>query len=171
VKSDLFLEAFAFARKTARVKASRFAEFFTARGHEVEDLEQEALLHLWQSLSSFDLSRGSVRTFAEHVVARHVTSSVRACRSRRRDPVPIRARTTPLWPEQADLGIDVRKRLLILDPEDRMIAKLLMDSSPTEIGKLLGVSRGTVYRSVDRIRNVLKDFATGRGRSRGNLRI
>lgn len=122
-----------------------------------EDLEQEAAIALWQALPHFDPSRASLRTFAEHVISRRFLS---LCRTRRNrfdclvDCHPIGADSIlPLV-----FNIDFQRLVAQLSERDRRLAELLPEHSPTEAGRLLGISRSTVYERIRRIGAVFERF-------------
>jgi hypothetical protein len=51
-----------------------------------------------------------------------------------------------------DLGVDIERVLAGVSAFDRAVARCLMDWSASETGRVLKVSRASVYRSIERLR-------------------
>lgn len=135
-----------------------------------EDLEQEALLGLWMALRHYDASRASLRTFLERVADKRFASLLR-----RRSPVVIerldghRFATADGIPA-VQFKVDFERVLAPLGDPDRTLALLLVDHGPTEISRMLGVARSTVYARIARLRRAFRvagyDPADSKGGSR-----
>jgi RNA polymerase sigma-70 factor (ECF subfamily) len=127
-----------------------------------EDLEQEALLGLWLALRRYDASRASLRTFLECVADKRFASLLR----RRRSPVLIehldghRIATADGIPA-VQFHVDFERVLAPLGDSDRMLALLLVDHGPTEISRMLGVARSTVYARMARLRRAFLEAGYG----------
>jgi RNA polymerase sigma-70 factor (ECF subfamily) len=127
-----------------------------------EDLEQEALLALWIALRHYDASRASLRTFLERVADKRFASVLR----RRRSPVLIehldghRLATADGIPA-VQFHVDFERVLAPLDDPDRALALLLVEHGPTEISRMLGVARSTVYARMARLRRAFREAGYG----------
>jgi DNA-directed RNA polymerase specialized sigma24 family protein len=53
------------------------------------------------------------------------------------------------------LRVDVRRALALLDDADQKVARMLLHWNPSEIAKIFGISRASVYRAMERIRESL----------------
>jgi RNA polymerase sigma-70 factor (ECF subfamily) len=118
------------------------------------DLEQDALLELWEKQDTYDPHRASWRTYGERVAANKLASTASRLRSRVaaqcEDLDHLADRPAPR--SAIELRIDIRTVLSRLRPFDRAVANSLLSYSVTEICTKLGVSRATVYRAIARLR-------------------
>jgi RNA polymerase sigma-70 factor (ECF subfamily) len=136
-----------------------------------EDLEQEALLGLWMSLRHFDASRASLRTFLERVADKRFASLLR----RRRKPLVIerldghRFATADGIPA-VQFHVDFERVLAPLGDPNRALALLLIDHGPTEISRMLGIARSTVYARIARLRRAFLEAGYGPADSKGGAR-
>ena len=127
-----------------------------------EDLEQEALLGLWTALRHYDVSRASLRTFLERVADKRFASLLR----RRRSPVLVerldghRFATADGIPA-VQFQVDFECVLAPLGDSDRALALLLVDHGPTEISRMLGIARSTVYARIARLRRAFLEAGYG----------
>ena len=127
-----------------------------------EDLEQEALLGLWMALRRYDASRASLRTFLERVADKRFASLLR----RRRSPVVIERLDGPQFATAdgiptVQFHVDFERVLAQLGDPDRVLALLLMEHGPTEISRMLGIARSTVYARLARIRRAFRQAGYG----------
>ena len=153
---------------------------FTA--DDLEDLEQELTIHLFEQLPKFDPTRGAFSTFADRVVdhkaADILDARFAACRDCRlrvgsiHDPVRLQDGGEVLVEdmdlddavqvqrgiggrsphEEADLRIDLKRALATLTPEQRDLCLWLLTSTIAEISATTGVPRPTLYDRLRRIR-------------------
>jgi RNA polymerase sigma-70 factor (ECF subfamily) len=127
-----------------------------------EDLEQDALVGLWAALPHYDASRASLRTFLERVADKRFASLLR----RRQSPVVIdrldghRFATADGIPA-VQFHVDFERVLAPLGDPDRKLALLLIDHGPTEISRMLGVARSTVYARIARLRRAFREAGYG----------
>jgi RNA polymerase sigma factor (sigma-70 family) len=119
-----------------------------------EDLEQEGVLACWQALNVFDPRRASLRTFVERVVAARMISLHRArtCRPRFQPIEDDGHKVGNTWAMEIELRSDIERVLAALSDTDRRIALALIDHTPTEATRLLGMARSTVYERLRHIR-------------------
>ncbi len=159
-----FEKAYPLARRAAQVRAIAAVASGRARAADREDLEQEALLRIWQALPRYDPSKGSLGTFIERVAESRFRSLLRS----RRHSVTIEP-LDGMRPASAD-GIpmvefrtDFERLLRLVGGPERRLASLLTVHSASEAGRILGVARSTVYRRIERLRAAL--LAAGYGPS------
>jgi RNA polymerase sigma factor (sigma-70 family) len=153
-REALFSQAYPFASRAARVRSA--AAVARERGLDREDLEQEALVCLWRAIARFDTTRGSIRTFVEHVVANRIASLVRSSRSHRaqrfsKESFQNMPGTVAPY-ELVDLRMDTRRIIGELPVFDRAVALRLTEHSVVETSRRLNVSRAAVYRAIARLR-------------------
>jgi RNA polymerase sigma-70 factor (ECF subfamily) len=133
-----------------------------------EDLEQEAFLGLWMALPHYDASRASLRTFLERVADKRFASLLR----RRRSPFVIERLdghrfATPDGIPVVQLHVDFERILAPLSDPDRKLALLLIDHGPTEISRMLGIARSTVYARIARLRCAFREAGYDPADSKG----
>jgi DNA-directed RNA polymerase specialized sigma24 family protein len=167
----IFEQSYTTCVAVASVRAAMIVKRYRLSNEDLLDLSQEALLGLCQNSLRFDAGRASWRTFSERVVANWLASCMRGIRAGRRghgrqerlDELKL----TPAAPDESlDLRIDVRTVLAGVSILDQRVAGLLIDHSPTETGRCIGLSRATIYRAIERLRAVFlaAGFAAQRGR-------
>lgn len=156
-----FEPALPFALRAAQVRAAAAVASGRVTLADREDLEQEALLGLWMALPHYDASRASLRTFLERVADKRFTSLLR-----RRRPVLIerldghRFATADGIPA-VQIQVDFERVLAPLGDPDRALALLLVDHGPTEISRMLGIARSTVYARMARLRRAFLEAGYG----------
>jgi len=156
---------------------------FTA--DDVEDLEQELRVHLFEQLPKFDPTRGAFTTFVDRVLTHKAADILDARFAARRDcriqvgslddtvrlreggEVPIidldledaihvhRGISTPSPYEEAERSIDLERAMAALTPEQRDLCRRLMTATIAEISAATGVPRPTLY---DRLRQIRAAF-------------
>ena len=156
---------------------------FTA--DDVEDLEQELAVHLFEQLPKFDPARGAFSTFVDRVVDHKAADILDARFAARRDcriyvgsiddtvrlreggEVPItdldledavhvqRGISDPSPYAEAELGIDLERAMAALTPELRDLCRRLLTATIAEISAATGVPRPTLY---DRLRQIRGAF-------------
>jgi RNA polymerase sigma-70 factor (ECF subfamily) len=155
-------QALPFALRAVQVRGAAAVATGRAVAADREDLEQEALLGLWMALRHYDASRASLRTFLERVADKRFASLLR----RRRSPFLIepldghRFATADGIPA-VQLHVDFERVLAPLGDPDRALALLLVDHGPTEISRMLGVARSTVYARIARLRRAFLEAGYG----------
>jgi RNA polymerase sigma factor (sigma-70 family) len=157
----LFLMAYPLAHGAAQVRSRNALGGRGTTALDPEDLKQDALLQVWLALSQFDRSRASLRTFIEHVIANKIASVRRSQRALQR--TVIRFETVKCHPEAValDTRIDVQTILAKLNTQDRQVAILLAEGTPTEVSRALCISRSTVYERIRSIRRVFVNAGFG----------
>jgi RNA polymerase sigma-70 factor (ECF subfamily) len=148
-----FEPALPFAFRAVQVRAAAAVATGRATAADREDLEQEALLGLWMALRHYDASRASLRTFLERVADKRFATLMR----RRRGPLTVERLdghrfATPDGIPAVQFHVDFERVLAPLGDPDRKLALLLIDHGPTEISRMLGIARSTVYARMARIR-------------------
>ncbi|MCL4796478.1 MAG: sigma-70 family RNA polymerase sigma factor [Bryobacteraceae bacterium] len=153
MSSPSFADTYSWALRAAQVRSANAVALRRVSPDDLEDLVQEALLAVLNALPSYDSSRASVRTFVETVVAHRIASMLRSHR-RRPAVVPINEdHDVEIDGGSAhDLRMDVRKVLSDLPESDQRVAALLMEESPSEAGRTLGLARSTIYMRIRRLR-------------------
>lgn len=178
-------ELVAAAQKEAACTANRIAGTFGFTREEREDLEQELLLAVMENAKAFDPTRGSIRTFVGTVIRGKTLMELRRRRreSNRGKSIPClydetvdgddvvayhetldrsvcmdrmgRDETAPIL--ISDLCHDVAVSLKLLTPRQRQISHLLMKTDKTTAAHRMGISRQTLYREIEAIRQAMVD--------------
>jgi RNA polymerase sigma-70 factor (ECF subfamily) len=157
-----YCEVYPVAKRAAQVYAAAAVVAGALPAADRADLEQEALLAFWRALPKFDPTRASLRTFSERVIANRIASTARAQRAVRRTPVLTEAPSCSEHPGfTIELRVDVDRALAVLRDDDRRLARLLVDHSPTEASRSLHISRSTVYERIRRMRIAFEDVGFG----------
>jgi RNA polymerase sigma factor (sigma-70 family) len=148
--------AYPIAVRAARVRATAAVVSGAILVADREDCEQEGLTACWLALPRFDPGRASLRTFIERVVATRIASLVRTAR---RSPVrvPLSAagpRPTGSGAELQELCADVERLSSAFGGRDQQLILLLLEHSPAEAGRMLGLPRSTVHEHILRMRRI-----------------
>jgi RNA polymerase sigma factor (sigma-70 family) len=149
-----FQQAYPLALRAAEVRASAAVLSGVAQVSDRDDLQQEGLTACWRALPHFDPNRASLRTFIERVVASRLASSVRRAR-RTSPPEPLKAASQEAAGSgsgELDLSVDVRRIASSLSFAERQLILVLLDHSPAEASRLLGIPRSTVHDRIVRLR-------------------
>jgi RNA polymerase sigma factor (sigma-70 family) len=153
-----FRNAYAIALRAARARAVSAVASGAIAVADREDLEQEAVVACFRALPRFDPSRASLRTFIERVVATRLATVIR--RTRRNSPsVPVDTLSQlPVIGDdgQREVRMSIDGVLESLHEEDRELVGLLLEVSPAEASRELGIPRSTVH---DRILQLRQRFA------------
>jgi len=125
---------------------------------------------LWPALRRYDASRASLRTFLERVADKRFASMMR-----RRSHVAIERLdglrfTTADGIPAVQFHVDFDRILAPLGDPNRALALLLVDHGPTEISRMLGIARSTVYARIARLRQAFREAGYGPGDSLGGSR-
>jgi len=118
-----------------------------------DHLVQEVLIGCWLALDKFDPAKASLRTFLECVITSRLASAIRT--ARRRPAMQSLDSASACGAETVsgvELRLDVVRMLCRLESEDRRVAVALMECSPTEASRELGVARSTIYQHMGRLR-------------------
>jgi RNA polymerase sigma factor (sigma-70 family) len=163
-----FEQAYAIAARAARVRAMAAVVSGAIPVADREDFEQEGLTACWRALPQFDPARASLRTFIERVIASRIASLVRAAR-RSPSHVPLNAAGPQPVDSGADLQelyADVARLSSAFGIHDRQLILLLLEHSPAEAGRMLGIPRSTVHDRILRLRHrfVEAGFVSNGGR-------
>ncbi len=149
-----FEQAYPIAARAARVRAAAAVVSGAIPVADREDFEQEGLTACWRALPQFDPARASLRTFIERVIASRIASLVRAAR-RSPSHVPLNA----AGPQPVDSGAgarefhaDVARLSSAFGRPDQKLIVLLLEHSPAEAGRMLGIPRSTVHDKILRLR-------------------
>jgi RNA polymerase sigma-70 factor, ECF subfamily len=141
--------------------AHRAAFLIVRDADAAEDIAQEAFLSALRALERFDRRR-PFRPWLHRIVANRAIDHARA-RTLRRE-VGEGALGEPEAPaERSGLDPDLAAALAALDPEQRaaVVLRYLLDYTPGEIAKMLGLPRGTVNsrlrRGLDRLAGSLEE--------------
>ena len=148
-----FEQAYPIAVRAARVRATAAVVSGAVPVADREDFEQEGLTACWRALPQFDPARASLRTFIERVIASRIASLVRAARR------SARVSLNAAGPQPVDSGADLQElyadvaRLSsAFGSHDRQLILLLLEHSPAEAGRMLGLPRSTVHDKILRLR-------------------
>ena len=157
-----FHHALPLALRAVQVRAAAAVATGRATAADRKDLEQEALLGLWMALRRYDASRASLRTFLERVADKRFASLLR----RRRGSLTVERLdghrlATPDGIPAVQFHVDFERVLAQLTEADRTLARLLIDHGPTEISRMLGIARSTVYARIARLRRAFLEAGYG----------
>ena len=149
-----FEQAYPLAVRAAQVRATAAVLSGAIPSTDLEDCEQEGLTACWLALPRFDPARASLRTFVERVVANRIATLARAVR---RVPIHVQlsARGDWLVPSEAagrEFHADVERLSMAFGAEDRQLVFLLLEHSPAEAGRMMGLPRSAVYHRILRLR-------------------
>ena len=163
-----FEQAYPIAARAARVRAAAAVGSGAIPVADREDFEQEGLTACWRALPQFDPARASLRTFIERVIASRIASLVRAAR---RSPASVSLTAAGPQPvdseaEVYELYADVERLSSAFECHDRQLILLLLEHSPAEAGRMLGLPRSTVHDRILRLRRrfVAAGFVPNGGR-------
>jgi RNA polymerase sigma-70 factor (ECF subfamily) len=140
--------------------AYRAAALVTGDRTAAEDIAQEAFLAALRALPSFDLRR-PLRPWLHRIVVNRAIDWSRARTVRKEVGAEVVAEVAAIGGGPEGLGDDVMAALLGLAPEQRAVVVLryVLEFTPGEIGKLLGLPRGTVNsrlrRGLDALESVI----------------
>jgi DNA-directed RNA polymerase specialized sigma24 family protein len=140
---------------------------------EVEDLEQELMLHYLRRRSAFDSTRASWTTFIDRVLTRKCASLVDcACRQKRGANVTVESLDQLLSEDPnaddssdedvasvegaSDLEVDFDRALDNLSTELFLFLIDLLGENLSEVARRQGIHRSTVYTRIDHLRQVLE---------------
>jgi RNA polymerase sigma-70 factor, ECF subfamily len=143
--------------------AYRAAALVTGDRAAAEDIAQEAFLAALRALPSFDLRR-PLRPWLHRIVVNRAIdwSRARALRSEVGADVVAEMASPSGEPSSGGFGDEVTAALMGLAPEQRAVVVLryVLEFTPGEIGRLLGLPRGTVNsrlrRGLDALEGVIE---------------
>ena len=149
-----FEQAYPIAARAAQVRATAAVVSGAIPAADLEDFEQEGLTACWLALPKFNPARASLRTFVERVVASRIASLVRAAR---RAPAQVSLDAVCVWladggTDRHDAQFDIERIASVSDGLDRQLISLLLNYSPAEAGRILGLPRSTVHDRILRMR-------------------
>ena len=150
------------ALRAVQVRAAAAVATGRATAADRKELEQEALLGLWMALRRYDASRASLRTFLERVADKRFATLMR----RRRGSLTVERLdghrlASPDGIPAVQFHVDFERVLAPLGDPDRKLALLLIDHGPTEISRMLGIARSTVYARMARLRRAFREAGYG----------
>jgi len=171
---NIVLDRFAqgIIRRKVRLLVSRAG--FTKQDR--QDLEQELVLRLLQSLDLFDPEQAHPNVFITTVIERAVAMILRERRAKKRNSGVVRsldetqmkdgssfepADPRPSDEEAVDLATDVAEALARLPQELRDLAERRKRQSLSQAARDLGVPRTTLQRRVQRLRQPFEDAGLG----------
>ncbi|MBM3745717.1 MAG: sigma-70 family RNA polymerase sigma factor [Acidobacteria bacterium] len=162
-----FQQAYPMALRAAQVRSAAAVATAGLPAHEREDLEQEALMAVWRALPQYDPSRACLRTFIERVIASRFASLLRA-RRRQLTLVPLDGQhlVTRDGIPVVEFRNDLQRVVGSLAERDRRLTLRLMEHTPTETSRSLGIARSTVYEHLRRIRTAFVDAGLGPQKAR-----
>lgn len=158
-REELFDLAYPLAQRAAKVRASSVPRYDY---FDRDDLVQDAVTAVLAALDRYDEPRASLRTFVERVASSGIATTLRRARAAKRTSVDYRQPAESAGLSLiVELRLDMRRALGTLGRSERRVAALLEEYRPAEIARALGVSRASVYRSIDRIREAFIEAGLG----------
>lgn len=169
-----FEDVFPIARDLARQKSRTVIGRCGLTPDDREDIESQLLLTFYVRFPKFDAQRASVRTFASRIMDSELRSMLRhRLASRRRyslasglleeldDDRGNIGSSTNASPVEREFWIDVDRALAPLPDVLRETALALCWASPSELSRMLGQSRTTIYGRIRRLREAFAGAGIG----------
>ena len=151
-------------------------------GMDVEDVEQELMLHVHRRLWRFDAARGSLRTFVDRIARNFAANLIHAARSERRGSGvefisfdPIAWKSSDDERACSDERVSARELYVGYAPEDLLNLRIelwrvfdrlppplrscflgLLDNTAADAARRTGVSRSTLYERIATIRESVR---------------
>ena len=146
---EQFVQAYLLLKRSIRYRAAAIGLNAADR----EDLEQQVAVRVWLAVGRFDPARGSLVTFVESVARNEVASFLRSRRYQHlEESLEAHERVLTAPDRRHDACIDIRRVLSTVVSADRAVAALLTESTVTETGCELSISRAATYRAIQRLR-------------------
>jgi len=127
------------------------------------DLQQELAMHVSTRMARHDPARGARSTFVDRIVRNKIANilehRIAAKRGGRKRPLSLDAVPEGLLldghtdADVVDLGLDVRNAVASLPPDLRQVAIRLEKNSPSEVARMLGLTRGQMRQRMEAIRH------------------
>ncbi len=162
--------------KSIRYHAWRLKRSKYLAHHDTEDIEQDLLYELYSCLSQYNEKKGSFQSFANKVISRRSNNLIyRQLSAKRGAKVPTaslnqeNAKGYTLldsvpdnnWIEQdLEIQIDVNNYISKLPRDWHLLCEQLKVFTVTEIAKISGRSRATIYRDQELIMSSLQAIVT-----------
>ncbi|MDH3660445.1 MAG: hypothetical protein OEU92_10520 [Alphaproteobacteria bacterium] len=146
-------------------------------GMELEDLEQELMLHAHRRLTCYDPARSDLWTFADRILKNFVANLLASERAKRRGGGCLTASIDDLSPadeliladwtlggskpdqlnclQSVHLRFDLDRGKRLLPAHLRVCCNLLAEHSPSEVARRLKLARGSLYSRMQTIRRAL----------------
>jgi RNA polymerase sigma-70 factor, ECF subfamily len=170
-----------------RTKVRKLVGIRRADSADGEDLEQDLLLAVLTRLPGFDSSRANLRTYVDRIIDTARIDQLRARYAAKRNPSREEGslddvvlhegtayRRSDLVDAESqqfafgrrrrsqsrleDLRIDVNQALADMPACDHDVCEEAKTNGPVEAARNLGLSRGTIRRRLDRVRERLRDL-------------
>jgi len=169
-----------YARTLISVKANQLVGKYGFTPADREDIEQDLVVAILEAAASWDAGRGSRNTYDNRIVQRKIATIIRHRKRQRRDyrrdgvslneiatdedgasvtvgdtlteDADRRRPTSSPKPERIDLAADLREALGRLEPELRRLCALLATGTKAAAAEAIGVSKPTVFKRRDAIR-------------------
>lgn len=170
MREAAFQRAYPLALRAAQVRVAAAAGFGTISRGEGEDFAQEALLKLWTALQRYDPSRAGLATFVERITENRLASWMRRRRGPAVEPLDDHQPATSDGIPAVQFRVDFQRILASLTEVDRAVAQLLLDHGPTEVSRMLGIARSTVYARRARLRRAFREAGYGAAESQRGAR-
>lgn len=150
-----------FVLRQAEIRASQLVAYSGFTRDDWEDLRQDLLLDYLERLPLFDAGRGAPRGFMFGVV-RNRAARLAAQRRKAGRPVVADLGSRPHADLDHDLRLDVAAAVARLPEHLRVVAELLLESTPREVAHAIGKSRSRVYQMIGEIRTAFEQAGVGR---------
>jgi RNA polymerase sigma factor (sigma-70 family) len=147
-------------------KAKRLAGHYGYRISDVEDIEQDLAMHVFQQTHRHEPGRGSREKFVSKVAKNKLLNLIEKHTAKKRD----RRRDVPaddvgegalldggIAPDRIDLVIDVREAIARLPEDLRQVAVLRQQHSEKELEGLLNLTRAQVRGRLQRLERLLRE--------------
>ena len=169
-----------YARTLISVKANQLVGKYGFSADDREDIEQDLVVAILEAAPSWDAGRGSRNTYDNRIVLRKIATIIRHRKRQRRDyrrnvaslhdaardedgasvtvgdmmtdDADRRGSKSSGNPDRIDLAVDLRQAVGRLEPELRRLCALLTTGTKAAAAEAIGVSKPTVFKRRDAIR-------------------
>lgn len=177
------------ARKEAHYVAWVFSQVYELGADDREDLEQDLVLAVLLKAASYDRTRAAIRTFASAVIKNEMLHKARDMKQHAENPISTTSLYDVVGEDMdstllhetldsakckaalglhepdpfkhVDLAHDLEVACKYLSSRQKEIANLLRATSKSQAARELGVTRSTVYRDANAIRDALEALDLG----------
>ena len=150
------------------VYARRLFQRGILRSMDLEDMEQDFMFEVIKSIGNYNSSLCSLHTFLEQVIKNRTNKLLRSSFRLKRGAGTVKEEYIDgMIDSRAEIDIDkmmdladLDKALLFLSPDQRTLCELARKYTLSEISKILGVNRSTLYSRFKVITRIIKNICS-----------